>query len=450
MNSAVTLFVFLLLLSGGLAGFAGWTGYRLWPADRRQNYLRLLIEFAVKGIAIPFVIWAVLNTGWLVQPYMPSIQQAQNSGSPWGPPIVRVLAAGLFVICSYWAALALGWTVLTASRGLEDDARRTFRALCWTCVLGLCLPAGIMLLVGGWIMLGMSAALILIPIAGYAPSVLQPPKTAPSYARAIARIKFGKYSEAEWEIIHELESCEDDFEGWLLLAELYATRFEDLAEAERTILETCEQPSITPSQFSVALHRLADWYLRLGSNPDAARRALHMIIARYPGSHLARMAQLRINQLPKTHQECLDQKTSFSVPLPALGDSLDEPEHHSPTDTVHATEVANDCVARLKADPNDVAAREKLARMATEHLGQWQLGIDQVKLLLEMPGQPDTKRAEWLSWLAAWHLKYAHDPESGRLLLEQLAQDYPDSPQAFAARYRLRKLKGQAPAALKS
>jgi len=80
-------------------------------------------------------------------------------------------------------------------------------------------------------------------------------------------MKFGKYSEAEWEIIRELEKAEDDLEGWMMLADLYATHFGDLAEAERTILEICDQPRLTSSQLSVALHRLADWQPEAGSGP---------------------------------------------------------------------------------------------------------------------------------------------------------------------------------------
>src|SRR5436853_4352969 len=97
------------------------------------------------------------------------------------------------------------------------------------------------------------------PMAGYAAAVLHRRQTPPMYARAIARIKFGKYTEAEWEIIRELEKAENDFEGWMMLAELYANQFTDLAEAERTILEICDQPKLSPSQLSVALHKLADW-----------------------------------------------------------------------------------------------------------------------------------------------------------------------------------------------
>ena len=121
--------------------------------------------------------------------------------------------------------------------------------------------------------------------------MLNPPKLPPVYARAIAKMKFGKYTEAEWEIIRQLETCENDFDGWMMLAGLYAEQFDDLPEAERTILELCDQPQINNSQIAVALHRLADWHLKLKDDPESARRVLNKICARMPGSHLAHMAQ---------------------------------------------------------------------------------------------------------------------------------------------------------------
>ena len=67
--------------------------------------------------------------------------------------------------------------------------------------------------------------------------------------------------------------------------------------------------------------------------------------------------------------------------------------------------------------------------------------MEQLALLLEMPDQPEAKRAEWLSLTAAWHLKYLHDGESGRKTLEQLINDFPQTAQAFAARRRLDRMR---------
>jgi hypothetical protein len=252
----------------------------------------------------------------------------------------------------------------------------------------------------------------------------------------------GKYSEAEWEIIRELEKCEDDFDGWMMLAGLYADQFNDLAEAERSIRELCEQPKTTPSQLAIALHRLADWHLQRAGDPAAARRDLQMICTRLPGSHLARMAQLRMNQLPATREELRQQQSITAIPLPALSETIDKApaEPDSAKQRQEAAEVARACVERLKQDPNNVAARERLARLFAEHLDKAALAVEQVNLLLEMPDQPEGRQAEWLSLVAAWHIRYLHDPDTGRKLLERLIREFPQSVQAFAARRRLRLL----------
>ncbi len=67
-----------------------------------------------------------------------------------------------------------------------------------------------------------------------------------------------------------------------------------------------------------------------------------------------------------------------------------------------AFEMANACVDKLKHDPNNVLAREKLARIFAERLHKPYLDIEQLHLLLNMPDQEAGRRAEWLGLVAAW------------------------------------------------
>jgi hypothetical protein len=153
------------------------------------------------------------------------------------------------------------------------------------------------------------------------------------------------------------------------------------------------------------------------------------------------MAQLRINQLPRTEAELREQKTASTIPLPALGDSFaTEPEFAPATNRDKAVALANGYVQDLKQNPNNVSAREKLARTFAEQLEQADRGIEQLALLLNMPDQSDSKRAEWLGLTAAWHIKYRRDNEAGRQLLGRLIREFPQTPQAFAARRRLQLL----------
>ena len=436
----MSIFLSLFFLSG-LAVSAAWVlSSGLTPESRHPQLRRSFLRWSAKGLLVPFAIWALMNVGlsWRLQPFMPQVQAAQNSGIGWSPAYLRVVAAGLFVVSSYWTALTLGWVLVAAGAGSEGEGRAQFKGLCLACFLAMLVPALLMVWFGGLAMLGLAGIALLAPMAGYAPGVLHLKKTPPMYARAIARMKFGKYSEAEWEIIRELEKSEDDFEGWMMLANLYANNFNDLPEAEQTILEICEQPKTTPSQLSVALHQLANWQLLRG-DPLAARRALQMVCHRLPGSHLAHMAELRINQLPASAAEQRQQQRAAAIPLPALSETIDQalPAPESRVERHKAAEEANACVEILKAAPDNVSARERLARLLAEHLDKPERGIEQVNLLLDMPDQPDARRAEWLGLLAAWHIRHLHDTDTGRKLLERLMREFPQSAQAFAARRRI-------------
>jgi tetratricopeptide (TPR) repeat protein len=106
-------------------------------------------------------------------------------------------------------------------------------------------------------------------------------------------------------------------------------------------------------------------------------------------------------------------------------------------DRDEASKLANKLVEKLKNDPNHVENREEFARVLAEQLDKPDAAIDQIKLLLDMPEQPDKKRAEWLGTIAAWHLRHRQDRDAARKYLEKLIRQYPQTPQAFAAQKRL-------------
>lgn len=412
---------------------------RLTPEEKRERVKRWLTSWSLKGLLMPMALWAIMNVGltWALQPFMPEVQAARLRGGNWFPEYVDVVGNGAFVVSSYWSAVTLGWVLISALRNVDDAQRKEFRGLAITCSLVLGIPAVIIGVTGGLLVAGLAATLLLAPMAKYGREILQPRRLPPMYARAIARIKFGKYAEAEWEIIKELENWEDDFEGWMMLADLYANKFNDLSEAERTILQVCDQPKVTPSQLSIALHRLSEWQLRFLPDPAAARRTLQLICERLKGTHLAYMAQLRLNQLPASAFELRERQTAQTIPLPALGDQLDLPVPAAPMDKGKATSLANACVEQLKQNPDNVMAREKLARTFAEHLNKAPLGIEQIQLLLDMPNRSETEKAGWLGLIAAWQIKYCNDLDAATGFLERLVREFPNSVQALAARRRL-------------
>ncbi|HTL18949.1 MAG TPA: hypothetical protein VL793_17050, partial [Patescibacteria group bacterium] len=293
MSQAIGVFISLFFLAAGFVALAWLLTLRLTPEAKHKRICRWLLNWSIKGFVLPVTLWALLNVGlsFYLQPFMPEVQLAQNRGGPWVPDYLVVLAEGLLLISTYWSSMTLGWVLFSALGSADPKARQDFKHLCFTCLLGLGIPAGLILLCGGLPALGFAGTVLLGPIAGCSRDHFLPRKTPPMYARAIARMKFGKYNEAEAEIIKELENWEDDFEGWMMLADLYANHFNSLSEAELTVLDICAQPHTTPSQIAIALHRLADWHLKLAKDPDAARRALLMICDRLRGTHLAHMAQ---------------------------------------------------------------------------------------------------------------------------------------------------------------
>jgi plasmid maintenance system antidote protein VapI len=102
-----------------------------------------------------------------------------------------------------------------------------------------------------------------------------------------------------------------------------------------------------------------------------------------------------------------------------------------------ALEEANRLSALLTGNPDDIDARVKFARVLAEALGKADAAIEQLELLARMPGATDAQRQEWLSLQADWHLKVSHDPEKGRLALERIAREFPQSHAAFEAQRRL-------------
>jgi TolA-binding protein len=437
----LVIFIFAALGALVFVVIAGTTVHRLSREEEHRNNLLRLWPWLVKGLILPSVLWMVLNVGlsWNVHAFMPQVQAAKNSGTSWLSPFCQVSAAGLFAVSSYWAALTVVCVLLKAAAGLTAESRSDYRALCLTSLVAMAIPAAIFVWIGGWLAVGLAVLVLCLPVAGYAPAVLHRVKAPPLYSSAIAKMKFGKYSEAEWEIIRQLENAENDFNGWMLLAELHATQFKDLPEAEQIVLEVCDQPNVTRSQASVALHKLADWHLKFGNDPDAARRALQVICDRFPRSHLAHMAQLRLSQLPRTVEELREQRQARPIPLPALGDHLDE-NTYEPIPALNSEEaaaLANQLSDRLKHNPNDISVRERLARVLAQRLGKADLAIEQIELLLGMTETDGNKRPEWLGLIAAWQLRFKHDSAAAGEILERLIREFPNSPQALAAHRRL-------------
>ncbi len=436
-KSMIAAFFSLAVVAAMVAGV--WHCWREVNESAEAAVLKGFGFWIVKGLAVPAVVWMCLGSGLLSG--MPVMLLPGQVGSVWGagggPPWVGIMGLSLLVIGSHWAAVTIGWMVGMIAGRTSQRGDFIGIALVW-CVL-LAPAAGIILYYTGYPGLGFAMLAVLVPILHGSLPFAREARPYASYAKAIAKLRFGKYREAEWEVIQVLEKCETDFDGWMMLADLYANHFNDLPEADRTIRELCNEPNTTGVQISIALQRLADWYLRLGNDPVSARIALDEVCLRLPGSHLAKMAQMRLEQLPATRAELLEQRQTKPIRLPPLQEDFDESAAvHPPSITRdQAAGQANLLVEKLRQNPNDVGVREQLARLFAEQLNQPDLAVEQMELLVGMPDQPPAKVVGWLAQIAAWHIQRRHDWPAGRARLEQLIREHPQSPQAFAAQRRI-------------
>ncbi len=394
-------------------------------------------SWAIKGMGIPAVWWVLINSGgmWNFGPFMPAVSIAKNAGGAgWIEVMLGYVGLGLMALAFWWLALSLAWLLLVLMKHIPADNRADFRtsALFWSVIT---LPvAAFIVLLGGLFAGGFAACAWLLPIVHYTAPLLVKRKTATFYSAAIGRMKLGKPEQAEAEILKQLEQAEDDYDGWMMLAQLYAEHYHDLDTADRTVRDLCSQPSLNPGQVYTALSRLADWHLTLGDDPVAARAALEVVVKAYAGTHLGRLAEAKFRQIPTSRADLLEQRRGRTLRLPSLRD-LDTTENELPR--VEAAAAANECVNRLKVNPDDIATREKLAWLFAEQLGRADMGIEQTRLLLDMPNQPENKKAEWLGQIGAWQLKYLKNREAGRRTLEQLIREHPQSTHAFTAVRRL-------------
>ena len=426
--------IFLLLVLLGVVGHY----WRQIFLGRDPHAWRRFWIWASQGLLAPALVWLLLNLGLSSHfpPLILEIGLLQASGGPWFSLLLELTGPVLWAIGSSWAAVTFAWLVMDVISNAKEPKDSLTVLAGWSI---LTLPIALLVLFGmGWPGLGLAVSLWLAPaLHGMIPD-RDLPVPKPSYHKAALKMKFGKYNEAEWEVIQELEKFEDDVEGWLLLAELYALHFHDLSAAAQTVRDVCEQPNATLSQVAVACHRLADWHLKLADDPQAAHQALEVICHRAPGSHLDLMARQRIAQLPATSEELREQRERPVLRLPGFRHELDETKRREPELTrPEAAARANQCVELLRKHPNDVPVREEFARLLAEPLGKFDLAFEQLELLLAMPNLSPEKTAEWLSVKAVWQLRHRKDRAAAQQLWERVARDYPDALAAGEARRRL-------------
>lgn len=410
---------------------------------------RFLRRWAFRGIVLPSALWAFANLG-LFQRFpaiVPDIAAAHASPDhpAWAPLWMSWTITGAGFIAIAWSAVTYTWMALIIARraGAEPECRLTALLV----GLPMLVLAFLIAFIGGWPLLPVALFTFVFPLVHCTINRAEKPAAVTAYGRAEGQIKFGKYEDAELEVISQLEKKENDFKGWMLLAELYATKYRRLDDAAQVIVDLCNDPTIQEIEISLACHKLADWQLEIGQNPVAARAAIELIIQRLPGTHAAQMAEARLKQMPRTRDDFLDQKKPRAIRLPSLRENAETNPHQNapdPADKRAATLEANRLTARLQDDPNDLNARERLAILLAERLSHVNLGIDQLRLMLKLPEVPPERAGKWLAQIAEWERHLKKNEKAFRSILAEIIRDYPQTSFAMSARRQLELLEQDA------
>src|SRR3954466_11150199 len=248
----------------------------------------LLRKWFIQGVAIPAAFWAIVNLGLSshLPPLVPKIAIAQASNNTWWHYWVGAVINGSAFIVTCWASITYLWMIFSIARQVGNT--HELRWALATVGFPMFLLASIIGFGSSWSSLPTALLVLLMPLVHRALYVVETPPPAPMYGAAQGKINFGKYEDAEAEVINQLEKKDNDFNGWMLLAELYATKYHRLDDAAQVVVDLCRDPAITEVEASVACNKLADWQLEIGGNPSAARAALDLLIQRAPHSHVAR------------------------------------------------------------------------------------------------------------------------------------------------------------------
>jgi len=433
--------LFLLSIFMAVSFAAGIYTYWQQIDDTKEGRINY-ISWAIRGMGGPALVWMIFNANLLPKSpsFFPTLDRAKPF-SNWLSLYLGIAGLGIFIIATYWAAVTGAHLLVLIRR--ETEKKSDFNGMFnfWALIF---LPLTVIsVYCAGWAFLGAICSLWFIAAIHFTIPIAHPFVAPPSYTKAIVKIFAGKYEDAETEVISELEKHENDFDGWLMLADLYATHFGDLPAADRTVHEMCQDPNVTVSQISVALNRLADWYLKIGQDPESARRSLEEICRRLPNTHLEHMARLRLKSIPRSKQDLLDQEKVHTVKMPTLikiSESTNDVHAESlPPDLAAAQ--ANQYTEKLKRNPNDIPSREALAKLLAEQLGKVDLALEQMELLLDMPQKTEKQAAAWLNLMAVWQMRFHHDAKAAQKLWERLLEDYPNTVDAFTAQRRLAFLK---------
>lgn len=247
--------------------------------------------------------------------------------------------------------------------------------------------------------------------------------------------KTGRYEEALDEAQAQLKRSKNDFDCLMTIASIQAENMDNLPIAASLVEGIIGQnKKLERRQVSYALNTLADWHLKYGKDPDAARACLEQIVERYPDSRASQSAESRIAHLA-------DKETLAAADQPKKGKVMPKFERDlglkgkTPQlkKQVDPNELTDQYQAQLEQHPNDWDTREKLAAHYIEHYQNVACAVDELEHLIrsKLAGKDD--KCRWLHQIADWQAKVARNPAAAREALQRIIDKYPGSAQAQRA-----------------
>jgi hypothetical protein len=432
-----------MVLLALIAVIAASCSHEYWMrlGDEKSPWRNRFRPWFIRGLFFPWLVWSLFIIGWgeSLPSFVPQIIDAQQSRAPWFGLWVKWSILGALVIGFYWTAVTYIWLVARIVEKAKDKKEILANIALFLFFSGT--VAGALVYYAGWIHIAASISFALLPVVHFTIDLAEPPHVFTTYSKATAQLKRGNYQDAEWEVISQLEKRDDDVDGWLMLAELYAKQYRNIEDAARVILDICKHPASQPLQISTACHKLADWQLEIAENPIGARAALELLCRRLPGTHHATMAVQRLRQIPRTCEEFDELKQPKKIRLPSLSENPASTSNLNPTTSLptrpESAAEANRLSDKLTDDPDDIPTREKLALVLAEKLGKLDLAIEQLTLLTEIATATDEQKAKWLAQIASWDFNRTKKKEQFQTALRRIVSDFPQTTHAFAAQRRL-------------
>jgi tetratricopeptide (TPR) repeat protein len=355
------------------------------------------------------------------------------------------------------------WFVWKTVQQSEDPGQVLFKWIASAVILGILLFTGGSIGSGGWggafvgpivaaafgVVLGIIwaphlGALIAKPFTSFYDGGESETELRPFYSIARAKQKRGNYPEAITEVQKQLQRFPEDYEGWMLLAEIYGDNLKDNVQAQNCLREILQHKDHAPRNIAFTLNRSADWHLGLAGDREAAREALEEIIRRFPGSEFAYSAEQRVAHLT-TDQMLTDQRDRPTIHLVrheehiGLRGEIADPR---PPDETPA-EAASRLLQHLHQFPADAEAREQLARVYADQFGRVDLASDQLEQLIASTGATQKQVAHWLNMLVDLHVRVDQDEAAAKAALHRIIERYPKSAVAGLAESRLAYLGGE-------